>query len=473
MPIHGSQFLIAAAHSGAGKTTLTLGLLRALQKQGLTIQPFKCGPDYIDPIHHTTAAHRQSINLDQYMMSAGHIKQLYHRHTIDADVAITEGVMGLFDGARKREGSSADLAGLLELPVILVLNAKAMAYSAAALLYGLKNFDPGLNIAGVIFNFVDTDAHYKFLQEAGEDAGVKALGYLPANNELRIPSRHLGLDTADASAAIDAAARHIEKHLDLDAILEATATDIPSHSSPNPSSPDPTPTSSAGKTILVARDAAFHFLYPENLRRLEAYGRIEFFSPLKDTHLPPADWLYLPGGYPECYLEQLSGNTSLLDDIKLFAGKGGKLLAECGGMMLLGKAIIDEAGRSWPMAGILDCTTTLQDKKLHLGYRTLTLDGQTLKGHEFHYSQFTNAAAADQPTTQPTTQPNAANTPANLTIHNARGQQLSAPVFYHPNIFASYMHFYWGETLGPLQNWLNSPVSPPLPSPTHLPSIPR
>ena len=483
MPIHRSQFLIAAAHSGAGKTTLTLGLLRALQQRGYTIQPFKCGPDYIDPLHHTTAAHRESINLDQYMMSAGYIKQLYHRHTIDADVAITEGVMGLFDGARKREGSSADLALLLELPVILVLNAKAMAYSAAALLYGLTNFDPRLKIAGVIFNFVDTDSHYKFLQEACEDVGIKALGHLPGNNALRIPSRHLGLDTADASAAIDAAARHIEKHLDLDAILEATATamapptDVPALSPPGPSLTDPGtpwPTNApapAGKTVLVARDAAFHFLYPENLRRLEAYGRIQFFSPLENTHLPPADLLYLPGGYPECYLEKLSGNTSLLNDIKGHADNGGRILAECGGMMVLGNAIIDDTGKPWPMAGILDCTTSIQEKKLHLGYRTLTLDGQTLKGHEFHYSQFTTPpAAAAQPNTPAAASAGTNFPPEAPTIHNARGQQLSAPVFYGPNIFASYMHFYWGETLGPLQNWLNSPLSPPQPSPTQRPS---
>src|SRR5258708_5266672 len=222
-----SQFLLAAPHSGAGKTTVTLGLLRALQIRGYRTQPFKCGPDYIDPLHHTTAAGRQSINLDQYMMSGSHIRQLYHHYTADADVAITEGVMGLFDGSLKREGSSADLAALLHLPVILILNAKAMAYTAAALLYGLKNFDPGLTIAGVIFNFVDSDTHYRLLQEACEDVGVKALGHLPTNKALHIPSRHLGLDTADAGEAIAAAANHIEQHLDLDAILSAPETTRP------------------------------------------------------------------------------------------------------------------------------------------------------------------------------------------------------------------------------------------------------
>ncbi|GGA94362.1 cobyrinate a,c-diamide synthase [Puia dinghuensis] len=441
-----SQFLLAAPHSGAGKTTVTLGLLRALQQRGLRVQPFKCGPDYIDPIHHHTAAGRDSINLDLLMMSAAHIRQLYQHYTSNADVAITEGVMGLFDGARKREGSSADLARLLDLPVILVLNAKAMAYTAAALLYGLKNFDPALNIAGVIFNFVDSPIHYKMLQEASEAVGIKALGHLPANNALHIPSRHLGLDTAEAGVAIETAARHIEKHLDLDAILAATTAatqltltaDIPTRPS-------------EAKTILVARDPAFLFLYPENLRRLEAYGTIHYFSPLHIAHLPPADLLYLPGGYPECYLEQLSQNKTLLQDIQTFTTKGGKVLAECGGMMLLGKAIIDESGKSWPMTGVLDIVTSMQEKRLSLGYRTLTLNGQTLKGHEFHYSQFINNP---DPAANPATPPNATAARPAITIHNAYGQEIPAPVFYRRNLFASYMHFYWGESLGPLENWL-------------------
>ncbi|HVU94583.1 MAG TPA: cobyrinate a,c-diamide synthase [Puia sp.] len=437
-----SHFIIAAPHSGAGKTTVTLGLLRALNNRGLNIQPFKCGPDFIDPLHHSAAANTPGINLDLYMMSPAHIRELYQRNTRKADVAITEGVMGLFDGAQKREGSSADLAALLQLPVILILNAKAMAYSAAALLYGLKNFDPALRIAGVIFNFVDTATHYQLLKEACDDVGIPALGHLPANKHLHIPSRHLGLDTANAEDAIQAAARHIEEHLDLDAILAATRTSRPAPAGNSASSePKAQPTAPANpgkKTILVARDAAFLFLYPENLRRLETYGRIIFFSPLKDTHLPPADILYLPGGYPELYLDQLSNNQSLWHDIRTFAANGGRILAECGGMMVLGHSIIDESGKTWPTAGLVDIATTIKDKKLTLGYRTLTLNNQILKGHEFHYSQFTNNPTGTK----------------NIAIHNARGQEIPAPVFYRQNLFASYMHFYWGESPGPLEAWL-------------------
>jgi cobyrinic acid a,c-diamide synthase len=434
-----SRFLIAAPHSGAGKTTATLGLLRALHNRGLRTQPFKCGPDFIDPIHHTTAAGRQSINLDPYMMSSAHIRDLYHQYTADADVAITEGVMGLFDGSQKREGSSADLAVLLQLPVILILNAKAMAYSAAALLHGLKTFDPDLIVAGVIFNFVETESHYRLLSEACDDVGVVPLGHLPTNKALQIPSRHLGLDTANADEAITAAARHVGNHLDLAAILAATATSRPPAS--QPPFPDPAPLPHPGsKTILVARDAAFHFLYPENLRRLQTYGKLHFFSPLTESRLPPGDVLYLPGGYPELFLEQLAGNESLKKDIRHFANTGGRILAECGGMMFLGRTITDETGRSWPMAGVLDIETSMHPKKLSLGYRTLTINDQTLKGHEFHYSQF----SGDPKTT----------TSPPLFVRNARGHELPVPVFYQPNIFASYMHFYWGESPGLLERWL-------------------
>jgi cobyrinic acid a,c-diamide synthase len=459
-----SSFLIAAPHSGAGKTTLTLGLLRALTGRGLRAQPFKCGPDYIDTMHHGTAAGRPSINLDQYMMSSGHIGELYRRYTADADVAVAEGVMGLFDGAPKRAGSSADLALLLGLPVVLVLNAKAMAYSAGALLYGLKNFDASLRVAGVVFNFVDSERHYQLLREACDDVGVAALGHLPTNAALHIPSRHLGLDTADAEAAIAAAAEHIGRHLDLDALLAATARErscdlvelhavtaserpsdvVELHAATASERPllagtevaDGEP---AGKCrVLVARDAAFQFRYAENLRRLESLGELRFFSPLNDARLPVADVLYLPGGYPELYLQQLANNITLLEDIRRFVGRGGRILAECGGMMVLGKAIVDEACRSWPMAGVLPITTSMQEKKLHLGYRTLTMEGQTLKGHEFHYSQFLDAPDPDN----------------GIVVHNAYGQQVPAPVFYRQNLFASYMHFYWGENLGPLQRLL-------------------
>ncbi|HXB34714.1 MAG TPA: cobyrinate a,c-diamide synthase [Puia sp.] len=414
-----SQFLISAPYSNAGKTTVTLGLLRALRRKGHTVQPFKCGPDFIDPIHHQTAVGRDSINLDLYMMSPGHIRDQYRAYTADVDVAITEGVMGLFDGAVKSEGSTADLAKLLGLPVILILDARAMAYTAAPILFGLRHFDPDLHLAGVIFNFVDAEGHYQLLQEAAADAGVTALGYLPENPNIHIPSRHLGLDTTEAEAAIEAAANHIERYLDIDRFLHLTQPSI----QPEPSVKKANnPTKSL--TILIAKDSAFLFLYPENIRRLEELGSLQYFSPLKDTRLPEnIDLIYLPGGYPELYLPELSANTPLLDALRSYAAKGGKILAECGGMMYLGNSITDSAGKPYEMAGIIEIRTTMEDQGFSLGYRTIPLPGGTARGHEFHYSRAIGAAP---------------------------------DVFLSPGILATYMHFYWGEDHRFLDHWLKT-----------------
>jgi cobyrinic acid a,c-diamide synthase len=403
-----SRFLLSAPHSGSGKTTVTLGLLRAVRDRGYRVQPFKCGPDYIDPIHHRNASGKDSYNLDRFMMSDEHISHLFSQYGGDADISITEGVMGLFDGSAKDQGSSADIARLLDLPVIIVLDAKAMAYTAAAILYGLKNFDTRLKIAGVIFNFVDHAGHYRLLVEACEAIGIKPLGFLPANPSLHIPERHLGLDTTANEPAIAAAAEHVKKYVDLDTLLAITqATPILLPPTTTPSTPH--------KKILIARDEAFHFLYAENIRRLAQWGQIAWFSPTHDQALPfHPDLLYLPGGYPELYLQQLSENKNMLRQIADYAGTGGRIIAECGGMMYLGRSIVDNKGKEWPMAGVLDISTSMRHPRLTIGYRTFRHGNAELKGHEFHFSQ----PLGDWPQT---------------------------PFFHNPNLLASYAHFYWGE----------------------------
>jgi cobyrinic acid a,c-diamide synthase len=435
------RLLIAAPHSGAGKTTITLGLLRALQKKGYKVQPFKCGPDYIDPIHHRIASGNDSINLDRFMMSDKHIRQLYHQYETNADVCITEGVMGLFDGSRKMEGSSADIARLLQLPILLVLNAKAMAYSAAAILYGLKNFCPDIRIAGVIFNFVETNSHYRFLQEACEDVGVQSFGYLPSNDAMHIKSRHLGLDILSPThmhAAIAAAADHIEKHIDITALLECAKVDL--HGAGEALS-SPLDEAFAHKNILVAQDAAFSFIYPENINALQQFGTVQYFSPLEDTQLPNADLVYLPGGYPELHLEKLSANTAMIQQMQTHYANGGKILAECGGMMYLGKYIADEKGTRWPMTGILDLATSMQHPKLSLGYRTIMINSQPFKGHEFHYSQFSDAGTNI--------------TEVNIPVFNARNEPTTSRIFYNRQLFASYIHLYWAEHPAIIADLLN------------------
>lgn len=427
------QFLIAAPGSNSGKTTITLGLLRALTKRGLKVQPFKCGPDYIDPILHGKASARASINLDVYMSSESHVKTLYSRHVQAADVAVVEGVMGLFDGAERMKGSSAEIAALLSLPVILVINAKAMAYSTAPLIYGFNNFHPDVNIKGVIFNNVRTASHYKFLQEACEDAGVEALGYLPPRQEIEIPSRHLGLSIAsdlNIDTICDKIAASLGETVNIDRLLEITSQQIPVSISEEKCGTE------QKLQVAVAKDEAFNFTYQENLEVLKEFGEIHFFSPLTDKSLPSCDFLYLAGGYPELFLNQLSANKSMLQSINEYCSKGGKALAECGGMMYLGRSIKDKEGTEFPMVDFLPVCTSMEKPQLHLGYRDVRFNQFSIKGHEFHYSSCTELEKPDQ---------------LPCSVLNARGMEVPAKLYHKASTVASYIHLYWGENPGFLE----------------------
>ena len=352
-------FLIAAPWSNSGKTTVTLGVSRWFTNQGFKVQPFKCGPDYIDTIHHGTAARQAAINLDTVMMPEEHVVEIFKKHQQNADISIVEGVMGLFDGAVKDRGSSASIAKLLDIPVVLVVNASSMAYTIAPILHGLKTFDPEVKLAGVIFNFVKTESHYVFLKEACDTVGIRSLGYIPPNEEINIPSRHLGLHIDDTfEEVIEKSATHIASHLSISELLElANDTQVFQKETlikkeiPNT------------KTIAIARDEAFSFTYLENLKWIESIGNVVYFSPIKDTVLPEADYIYLAGGYPELYLQELSQNIAMRTQIKEAADRGVKILAECGGMMYLGDTIIDETGKGHPMAGVFSFNTSMEAKK--------------------------------------------------------------------------------------------------------------
>lgn len=438
---HIPQFLIAAPSSGSGKTTITLGLLRALANRGLKVQPFKCGPDYLDPMHHKIAARQVSINLDTFMASAAHVRLTYQKYTAGAEAAIAEGVMGLFDGAEKMKGSSAEIAALLGIPVILVINAKAMAYSAAPLIYGFKNFDAGITLKGVIFNNVNSASHYSFLQDACQDAGVEALGYLPHQEAVEIPSRHLGLSTSssiDFDALCDRIAASIQEKVNLDRLLEITSLPVPLPEVATPELPR--------KKIkfAVALDEAFSFTYHENLEALRQLGQVTFFSPLQDEALPECDLLYLAGGYPELFLEQLSQNRSMLHAIRAYCGNGGKTYAECGGMMYLGRSIMDSAGQEYEMVNFLHLTTSMEKPKLHLGYRCVTIDGTEIKGHEFHYS---TCLELDDAETLP------------CHITNAKGMAVPCAIYQKLQTIASYMHLYWGENTSFIQKLVSGGFS--------------
>jgi cobyrinic acid a,c-diamide synthase len=416
-------FVIAAPWSNSGKTTFTLALCRLLTRQGVKVQPFKCGPDYIDTLHHSRAAGTPSINLDTVMMSEDHVQQLFKEYASNVDVAIVEGVMGLFDGAVKGEGSTAEIAKLLDLPVILVMNASSMAYSVAPILHGLKTFDPQVKIAGVVFNFVRTVSHYTFLKEACEDMGLKALGYLPPNEEIRIPSRHLGLFIEDGfEQSIEQAANHVERHIAVQQLLRS-GKDLAQETKPGK------PASQKKYRIAVARDEVFSFTYFQNLEKFGELGEIRWFSPIHDTTLPEADILYLAGGYPELHLESLSGNRAMRQAIAAFAIWGGKVIAECGGMMYLGKSIIDEQGVVFPMAGVFEFSTSMENKKLSLGYRKVSFNKLSLVGHEFRYSSLIHHEEL----------------PSVAKVFSARGMEVDTRLYRHKNVLASYIHFYWAE----------------------------
>lgn len=427
------QLLIGALHSGSGKTTFTMGILRALQRQGLQVQPFKCGPDYIDTRFHALAAGRESVNLDTWLASERHVRDLYARYGADAQVCVVEGVMGLFDGYDRMAGSSAAIARLLDIPVVLVVGARSMAYTVAAQLHGMKTFLPGLRLAGVVFNQVSSENHFRFLAQACEDAGLRCFGWLPKVPDLEIPSRHLGLTLAagqEMERWIDRAADLVTRCLDLPALLEAVcvaAAEAPAVAS----------AASGTLRIAVARDAAFNFTYRENLSRLSQLGQVRYFSPLAGDPLPEADLVYLPGGYPELFAAELSSRRETMQQLRDYAESGGRILAECGGMIYLSKAIEGVEGGPYPLCGILPFSATMDGARLHLGYRRLVdAAGREWRGHEFHYSAVTAPDAL----------------PSVAQQYDVRGGAVATPLYRYKNVIAGYTHLYWGET-GILNLW--------------------
>ncbi len=424
------QFLIGAAASGSGKTTFTMGLLRVLKRRGIRVQPFKCGPDYIDGKFHAIAAEKESVNLDTWMASDIHVREVYSHYAKDASACVVEGVMGLFDGYDRMRGSSAEIAAMLRLPVVVVLNARSSAYTVAAILYGLKNFIPEVNVAGVVFNQVGSASHYSYLKEACADVGVACLGYLPKVSDIEIPSRHLGLTIGkknEIDTLSDRVADIIEQYVDVDRLLEISACpfEVNEEFKASVRSADRL----NRRRIAIAQDAAFNFIYKENLDVLSCQADVVTFSPLAGDELPQADYVYLPGGYPEFFVGELSGNIKLGEQLREFAENGGRLFAECGGMMYLCRKMITREGDSYPMAGVLPLECTLEKMRLHLGYRTAQYRGMQLKGHEFHYSSVVQPDLLLSEVCQ----------------LNAKGLAVDTPLYRYKNVIAGYTHWYWGE----------------------------
>ena len=378
--------IIAAPHSGSGKTLVTLGLLRALKNRGLKVISAKAGPDYIDPGFHAAATGQPCLNLDYWAMGESAVRHFAKIQARDADVLIIEGVMGLFDGPQGAKGSTADLAEALRLPVILVVDAAKQGQSIAALVEGFRSFRPSLDLAGIILNRISSDRHEAILREALAAIDVKVFGALRQIDSLHLPSRHLGLIQAQENQQLEAfigtAASRVSRETFLDMIHESAA-DLRNHEQP---SAQILPL--LGQSIAVAQDEAFSFAYAHILecwRRLGA--ELRFFSPLANEPPPVVDAIFLPGGYPELHAGKLAANMHFLDGLRAFKGL---IYGECGGYMVLGDGLIDAQGQRHAVAGLLPLTTSFAKRKLHLGYRQLQpLTGpwwQPLRGHEFHYS---------------------------------------------------------------------------------------
>lgn len=404
-------FILAAPASGSGKTLATLGILRAFARRGVRVASAKVGPDYIDPCFHAAATARPCLNLDTWAMRDDTLAGLAGELAHASDLIVAEGVMGLFDGAMvpfgtERDGSTAALARLSGWPVVLVVNVKGQAASAAAVVRGFAAHDPRVRLAGVIFNNVGMGRHLDILKEATAAAapGLRVLGGIPRTPDLSVPERHLGLVQAhehpDLPGFLDAAADLIEASLDLDA-LQAIA-----RPATLPSAPAPKPLPPLGQRIAVARDVAFAFAYPAVLDGWRAQGaEISVFSPLADEAPDAAaDAVYLPGGYPELHAGRLSANATFLSGVRAAVRGGAAAFGECGGYMVLGDAITDADGVAHPMLGLLPVATSFAKRRLHMGYRVATLAapsalgprGIRFRAHEFHYASIVSESDSDR-----------------------------------------------------------------------------
>lgn len=389
--------MLAATHSGAGKTTITLGLLAALRRQGLSVQPFKCGPDFIDPTLHQMVSGQVSRNLDLRMCGEDCVRNCFHDHGADADITVVEGVMGLFDGGA---ASPAALAKTLGLPILLVVDAKACAESIAAVVKGFETLDSDLTLMGVIANRVGSTRHLELLRDAiRKHCQTPLLGHLTRNPDFAIPDRHLGLMMGDEAPLspdqIAILADAVTENIDLAAIQRLSIIDIerPNEASSAVSTAAP-PKSTV--RIGIARDQAFCFYYQDNLDLLARCGaELVPFSPMSDQSLPPdLDGIYLGGGYPELHAQQLSENHPMLTEIRSWFEANRPIYAECGGFLYLCQGLTDQAGVFWNFAAVFPVRAKMRQRLARLGYREATItrsclfgDGGTLFGHEFHYSE--------------------------------------------------------------------------------------
>jgi len=445
------RLLIAGVHSGAGKTTLTLGIMAALKRKGLVVQGFKAGPDYIDTGLHQYAAGIKSHNLDSWMGSQEVVKTIFCKNAARAQISIIEGVMGLYDAATEAriKGSSADIAIILNAPVILVVDVGGMAQSCAALVKGFIEYEPGVNIKGVILNNIGSIYHKNLLQQCLEgELGIKVLGAIPTEKKINMPERHLGLlpaeENSELQSSIALMADLVEREIDLEYLME-----MANNASEIDFSWDGDQPPKAEITIGIASDEAFSFYYQDSLDYLQEKGaKLEFFSPLRDKSIPQVDGLYLGGGFPEMFLGELSANQAMIGSIQEAVSKGIPIFAECGGFMYLAQSISDFSGKSWPGAGIIPAQVKMTDKLAALGYVKATAwqdsilanKGEVLVGHEFHYSQISGIDESEKA----------------YLLDGGIGKELRSDGYVKENILASYVHLHLRSNPLAVNNFINA-----------------
>jgi cobyrinic acid a,c-diamide synthase len=442
------RIVVAATGSGVGKTTATVALIGAMRVRGLKLAVFKCGPDYLDPTYHERAAGVRSHNLDGWMMTRDSVLATFARVSAGADLAVIEGMMGLFDSATPTgdEGSTAEIAKWLDAPVIIVTDASGIARTVAAIAHGFARFDPAVRVAGMICNRIGSRGHLDLLRAANPE--VPIVGGFPSRSDLAFPERHLGLLMADQTTVpqrlIDAWSQLGSEWIDLDTILEIARSAPPIE---NLSASDRTEVESSSRPrcrIGIARDDAFHFYYEDNLNRLRSLGaELVDFAPSRDRKLPEVDGLYFGGGYPEAVPHQLSSNSTMLESIREFAARRGVIYAECGGLMYLCEGIRALDGATWPMAALIPGVAVMSDRLQALGYVEVETSADSIigpartrfRGHQFRYSTLENSRAEQRIDH----------------IYNVEPRWGGAPFaegYRVGNLLASYVHAHWASNPG-------------------------
>ena len=428
------RIVIAAARSGSGKTTVTSGIAAALAARGLRVHPFKVGPDYIDPGYLALAAGSRADSLDSWLTGEDTLKKIFISASQESDIAVIEGVMGLYDGGRGGVSSTAQIAKLLRAPVLLVIDVRSMGESAAAVAAGFRNLDPEVGVCGVIINRYGSENHRRMVCEAVEKTGLPVIGALPRSKDAEMRERHLGLlpaEESDSGAYIAAVRKMAEEHIDLDALLKLAGS-----AQPLPAEAAPEACACEKAVIAVARDEAFSFYYPESLAALAAAGAgIINFSPMNDDKIPECSGLVFGGGFPEVFAERLAANSAMKSQIAAAAASGMPIYAECGGFMYLTRELTDLSGKTHSMAGIIPMKCRMNDSLRTVGYvsaralsdNIIAAAGVTLRGHEFHFS----SAEEDGP-----------GSPAFEFTKNRTGEKYSAGYAYK-NILGSYLHIHF------------------------------